>query len=570
MCKTHARGVGFVFLSDLRFYDLTNLSIHPGNRRCRDDGYDHGLDSHGDAIANPQLTTLELMIPTIYPMRLASLAWLALFCEGAHAATVTKSDTNSLRANATNWSASPANTDTGSFTNTLSASNASNLTLGGTNLSIGTLSFSNAMNGPVVITDTASLILNNYSTTAASYTIAAASANQNIIFNLPVEFTNASGGILESNYTNAGQSITFNGSVTSAGKVYLRAGNATFAGGGNYTSIGVGSRTGVTSTIRIGANNGISTSATMNVGEANGTSRFDLAGYHQSLAGINKVNSGTTAIIGNSSTTSNSVLTLTGTSSYSGIIQDSIDSGNKNVGLVINGGALTLTANNTYTGDTIIKSGSLKLDAAGRIQQSRNVIIGDSGSSGATLDVTTISTGFIIGSSQTVGGIGHLDASGKTVAVSGKLAPGNSAGKFHVTTSGLSFSSTGILSLELTRGVTPNAGMNYDQLDLIGSLTIDPSATLEFTALGSGAWQNNDLFFLILNDGTDAISGSFSGFAEGSIFTLGSQSFRLTYQADSSSSSFTGGNDMAIQAIPESSHVFIFGMGVLLFSRRRR
>lgn len=503
-------------------------------------------------------------------LRLASLTWFAFAGQSALAATVTKNDTTSLQANATNWSASPGTTDTGSFTNVLSTSNAANLTLGGANLSIGTLSFSNAMNGPVVITDTAKLILNNYSTTVASYTIAATSANQNITFNAPVEFTNTSGAIFESNYNTPTQSITFNGSITSTGKVYLRTGNATFSGGGTYTSIGVGSRNGVTSTMRIGANNGISTSATLNVGEANGTSRFDLAGYNQSLVGITKVNSGTTAIIGNSSTTSNSVLTLTGTSSYSGIIQDSIDSGTKNVGLVINGGTLTLTANNTYTGDTVIKSGTLKLDTAGNIQASKNLIIGDTGSTGTTLDVTTVSTGFTIGSSQTVGGIGHLDASGKTVTVNGKLAPGNSAGKLNVTTSGLSIGSTGTLSLELTRGVTPNGGVNYDQLGLTGAITINSAATLELTALGTGAWNNNDIFFLILNDGSDAITGSFSGFAEGSTFTLGSQSFKVTYQADSGSSAFAGGNDMAIQAIPESSHVLIGSIGALLLLRRRR
>ncbi len=495
-------------------------------------------------------------------LKLAPITLLAFTLRDAQAATVTKNDTTSLLANATNWSAAPNTTDTGSFTNTLSATNAALLTLGG-NISIGNLTFG-TMNGPVVITDSNTLTLNN------ATPLTATSATHGITFNHAVTFSSTGTSTFETNNALPSASITFNGTLNSNGKVYLRAGNAVFSGGGNYTSIGIGSRSGVTSTIRIGANNGISTSASFSLGEANGTSRFDLAGYNQSLVGISKLNAGTTAIIGNSSTTSNSVLTLTGTSSYSGLIQDSIDSGTKNVGIVINGGSLTLSANNTYTGDTVIKAGALKLDSAGNLQGSKNVIIGDSGSSGTTLDVTTKTTGFTIGSSQTVGGIGHLDATGKTVTVSGKLAPGNSAGKLNVTTSGLTIGSGGILSLELTRGVTPDGGVNYDQLGLTGALTIDPAATLDLAALGTGAWNNNDIFFLILNDGADAIAGSFAGFSEGSTFTLGSQSFKLTYQADSSSSSFAGGNDMAIQVVPESSHILIGSIGALLLLRRRR
>lgn len=511
------------------------------------------------AAATEILRSLETMKrPRFFPI------WLlpALVFSGSHAATVTKNDTTSLQANTINWSAAPASVDIGSFTAALSATNAANLTLGG-DLSIGNLTFG-VMNGPVVITDARTLTLNN------ATPLSATAATHGITFNHAVTFSSTGTSTFETNNTVPSASITFNGTLNSNGKVFLRAGNAVFSGGGNYTSIGIGSRSGVTSTISIGANNGISTSASFSLGEANGTSRFDLAGFNQSLVGISKLNAGTTAIIGNSSTTSDSVLTLTGTSSYSGLIQDSINSGTKNVGIVINGGSLTLSANHTYTGDTVIKSGTLKLDAGGNLQGSENIIIGDSGSSGTVLDVTTKTTGFTIGGAQTVGGIGHLDATGNTVTLNGRLAPGNSAGKLNVTTSGLTIGSGGILSLELTRGVPPNAGVNYDQLGLAGALTIDPAATLELTALGTGDWNVNDIFFFILNDGTDSINGSFAGYAEGSTFTLASQSFKITYQADGASSSFAGGNDMAIQVIPESGHALLGSIGILLLLRRRR
>ena len=50
-------------------------------------------------------------------------------------------------------------------------------------------------------------------------------------------------------------------------------------------------------------------------------------------------------------------------------------------------GKLTLSGANTYTGDTIIKAGTLKLDGSGSLA-STNIIVGDTGSSGAVLDAT--------------------------------------------------------------------------------------------------------------------------------------------------------------------------------------
>lgn len=497
-----------------------------------------------------------------FSLRSTRLALCVLFLSDGRAATVTKNDTTSLLSNATNWSAAPGSTDIGSFNTTLSAANAALLTLGG-NVSIGNLTFG-AMNGPVVITDTSTLTLNN------ATPLSATAASHSITFNHAVSFTSTGTSVFETNNSQPSVSITFNGALNSNGKIQLRAGNAVFAGGGSYTSIGIGSRSGVVSTLRLGADNGISTSASFSLGEANGTSRFDLAGFDQSLAGISKLNSGTTAIIGNSSISSDSILTLTGTSSYSGIIQNSIDSGTRKVGLVIDGGSLTLSANNTYSGHTVIKSGTLKLDAGGNLQNSEKIVIGDTGSSAATLDVSTKSADFTVGSSQTIGGTGHLDATGKAVIVNGTLAPGNSAGRMNVTTSGLTIAAGGVLSLELTRGVVPDGGVNHDQLGLNGSLDIDPAATLDLTVLGSGEWGAHTPFFLILNDGTDAIDGSFAGYAEGATFSFGSQTFVLTYQADSGTASFTGGNDLAIQAIPEPGATLLGGLGLLLLVRRRR
>lgn len=515
--------------------------------------YKHRIESNNEQ-------HLEKMKPKSIHSKLIPLA--ALMVVGQTALAQTKLNTNSLQANATNWSVAPSTTATGTFDATISAVNAASLTLGGVDLSIGRLTFGATMNGPVNIAGGNTITLNN------GTAISAASSNQNITINAPVVIT-AAGNTFEADNTLA-TTLTFNNTITSATHpIVWRAGTGVFAGGGSYSALTVHSRTGITSTVKLGADNGIATNAQVTIGINNGSAQLDLAGYNQSLTGITKGGS-SPATIGNSSTTSDSVLTLTGTSSYSGTIQDSISSGNRKVGVTINGGALTLGANNTYSGDTIIKAGSLKLDGSGNLSNSQNIIIGDAGSSGAVLDVTTKTTGFTVGASQTLGGIGHLNAAGKTVTINGGIAPGNSAGKLNVTTTALSFGAGSLFSAELTRGVTPSAGLNYDQLDVVGSVVIDSSAILSLSALGSGGWNVNDLFFLILNDGEDAISGTFSGYGEGSTFLLGSQSFMLTYQGDSGTQSFTGGNDLAVMAIPEPSSALMGGLGLLMLLRKRR
>lgn len=486
----------------------------------------------------------------------------ALMVVGQTAFAQTKLNTNSLQANATNWSVAPGTGSTGTFDATISAVNSASLTLGGENLSIGRLTFSATMNGPVNIAGGNTITLNN------GTAISAASSNQNITINAPVVIT-AAGNTFEADNTLA-TTLTFNNTITSATHpIVWRAGTGVFAGGGSYSALTIHSRTGITSTVKLGADNGIATNAQVTIGINNGNAQLDLAGYNQSLTGITKGGS-SPATIGNSSTTSDSVLTLTGTSSYSGTIQNSIGSGTRKVGVTINGGALTLSANNTYTGDTIIKAGSLKLDLAGNLSNSQNIIIGDAGSSGTVLDVTTKTTGFTVGASQTLGGIGHLNAAGKTVTINGGLTPGNGPGKLNVTTTGLSFGAGSVLGAELTRGVTPSAGVNYDQLDVAGGIFIDPTAIFSPSTLGSGGWNVNDLFFIMLNDGIDPITGTFSGYADGSTFLLGSQSFMLTYQGDSGSNSFSGGNDLAVMVIPEPASALLGSLGLLVLLRRRR
>jgi autotransporter-associated beta strand protein len=293
----------------------------------------------------------------VQPACLLVATALAVFTPSGAAATVTKLDTDSLAATAVNWSAAPVAADFGSFDGTLSAAKAATLTLGG-DLTIGRLIFTNASNGPLVISNSGTLTLANGVAVDGRF------SNQNITIHAPVVVT-AAGNTFEASQTLA-NSLAFTNTITSSFKVAWRSGNGVFGGGGSYNSLGIGSRTGITSTLSLGADNGISTSATVTIGEANGSSRLDLAGFNQSLVGITRASQ--PATIGNRSTTSDSTLTLTGTSTYTGIIQDALDGGTRKVSLLVNGGNLTLGGANTYSGDTEVAGGSFTLADSGSMR----------------------------------------------------------------------------------------------------------------------------------------------------------------------------------------------------------
>lgn len=79
------------------------------------------------------------------------------------------------------------------------------------------------------------------------------------------------------------------------------------------------------------------------------------------------------------------------------------------------------------------------------------------------------------------------------------------------------------------------------------------------------------MFFILVNNDSDAINGIFTGLAEGSTFVDSmSNQYQITYTADYGSTSFTGGNDVALMVIPEPSVALLGALGCLALLRRRR
>lgn len=87
-------------------------------------------------------------------------------------------------------------------------------------------------------------------------------------------------------------------------------------------------------------------------------------------------------------------------------------------------GNLTFTAANTYTGDTIIKAGTLELNGIASVLSTK-IIVGDTGSNGAVLDVSGTTSNFEVTASQTLSGIGTINGGASTIQVNGTIAPGD-------------------------------------------------------------------------------------------------------------------------------------------------
>lgn len=220
-------------------------------------------------------------------------------------------------------------------------------------------------------------------------------------------------------------------------------------------------------------------------------------------------------------------------------------------GIVVLGGA------NTYTGPTTVSAGTLILN--GSVQSAVNV-----------------------GSTATLAGAGGSIAGPVTVSgSSSKIAPGPltsagnaSAGPGQLNITGnLTLASTATYAVELS-GTTPgNAVFNYDQIKVTGGATVTGS-TLTVTTINGFQPQPGNIFYILAQGGT-AAPGTFLNRAEGSTFTLGTQTAKITYLANynftTDTGTLTGGNDIAISITPEPASIALLGLGGLgLLGRRRR
>lgn len=210
----------------------------------------------------------------------------------------------------------------------------------------------------------------------------------------------------------------------------------------------------------------------------------------------------------------------------------------------IGSGTTTLTGDNTYSGATTVSAGTLVVNGS------------ISGSN------TTVNNGAAIGGAGILGSLNVL-AGGN---VNPGASPGFLASPGILNTGNLSLA--GALNIEIA-GTTP--GVLYDQLNAVGTVNLTGGTlSLQFDSFAAAI---GDLFFILTNDGVDAITGTFSGLpTDGSAFSLGGQQWRISYAADFTAGTFTNGNDIALMAVPEpnAALALIAGISTLLGLRRSR
>ena len=438
---------------------------------------------------------------------------------------------------------------TGSITSTSSASTILNLTAGNSTAAVGGNGTQNGdrvnllISG--VISDASPTV-----TTGLSITMQTQSA--------AFTFVNLSGQNTFTGPITVTSLTASNAYLAIGGEAFASAGNVRdrvipgsgYLGGGNYTNT-IGLNSAAVTLSYLSSQNQILGGAISGAGsllkEGTGTLRLTAANTYTGSTtistGILQIgNGGTTGrLTATSAITNNSNLTINRSDAFS----QATDLG---AGVAITGsgsftqagtGTTTLTATNTYTGATTVSTGILIVNG-----------------SIATSSLTTVASGATIGGSGMIGAL--------TVSSGGSINPGNSPGILSVTGN---YTQAGTYNAEIT-GTT--AGTQYDQINVTGTVDITGG---NLATMFSGSYLANDLIFILLNDNTDAITGTYTGLAQGATVTsYGGFNWNISYFADSGLSSYTGGNDIALQAvlIPEPKTALLGVLGALLLLRRRR
>jgi len=243
---------------------------------------------------------------------------------------------------------------------------------------------------------------------------------------------------------------------------------------------------------------------------------------------------------------------------------------------------LVLSGASTYTGTTAVSRG--KMIVSGSLAQTSSVLVDGADAqlivTGAInpAAIVTVSNGTVSGTGST----GPLVTS--TAATAVIIAPGNSIGILTVqgnaATPGLDLSrgDGAVLSIELGKVITGSTvlgpGVDYDQIVIAGdtaalnTIVLGFNAALELTIRSGLSIDIGDVFFIAVNTANSTpVSGTFEALPEGAtLFASDGTPFAITYQAawtgSQAGSTKTGGNDIAVVAVPESGTTLSLLLGL--------
>ncbi len=351
-------------------------------------------------------------------------------------------------------------------------------------------------------------------------------------------------GFLNARCAAAGQSLTLSGQVTGAGGLFIE----TPVGSDVYLTNTSNSYTGVT--FINGGNVHIPSDAVFgNGGALDMTATMTLDGNWTTSRMVN-FNSGTAAAVLN---TNGFDATLDGpigcyttalTNQTAGVL-------NKN-----GAGTLNITSNiNTYVGGLNVNGGTVLVNG--------------------TLPASLVATSAItVNTGAALGGSGSIYRN-VNVAAGGTLAPGNSPGILFVG-GNVALAAGGTLAMEIAGAAAGNGPNNHDQLRVDGTVNVTGAAL----NAAMGFWSATDgsaLYWLVTNDGIDAVTGTFAGLPEGGAVSLGTFggvpfSAQISYTGNSATGMVDGtGNDIVLyNVVPAPATTGLLVMGGLLAARRRR
>jgi fibronectin-binding autotransporter adhesin len=246
-------------------------------------------------------------------------------------------------------------------------------------------------------------------------------------------------------------------------------------------------------------------------------------------------------------------------------------------------GILTLSTAKSYSGETTVKAGTLKLGLNGSIAYSPKITVGDAGSSGAVLDVSLVSGGFSVGGTQTLKGIGTV-AGAVTISADGIQTAGDAVtvantsgagtiGKQTFST-GITYNQGSIFEWNLTANTESTIGtrgINYDAVNTAALATSGSGAILRVVLNGSQDFSES--FWIANRTWTDIFTDVAGTTAQNiaSIFGGGVQTYNSSGIATPAQGAFAiSGTSLTWTAVPEPSGMLaglLLGAGLL---RRRR
>jgi autotransporter-associated beta strand protein len=187
----------------------------------------------------------------------------------------------------------------------------------------------------------------------------------------------------------------------------------------------------------------------------------------------------------------------------------------------IGGGTLTLGSENTYTGGTTVTTGSL--------------VVNNTTGSGTGTGAVQVSAG-------TLGGKG-------TIAGAVTVGTGSGAGAFLEASVGVtkttSLSIQSALTFKADSTYTYNLSTRRAKADKViaNGVTIDGGAQFNFVAAGNKTLNLGKVFVALSNTAATPISGTFANLPDGSTFTVGPNTFQVSYSGGD-------GNDLTLTVVP--------------------